>query len=111
MKTCGFKLEKQGLERGFLLFAAICMLIAATMGDAFAQSDSENTSNEGATESEGSSNSFFSAIGSVFDDVKSNVSNALESSDEPAEARTGSQETQAAASKSDTGVKALGPFN
>ena len=111
MKTCGFKLEKQGLGREFLLFAAICMLIAVTMGDAFAQSDTENTSNEGATESEGSSNSFFSAIGSVFDDVKSNVSNAFDSSDEPAEARTGSQETQAAASNSDTGVKALAPFN
>jgi len=111
MNTLGYKLEKQGLVRGFSLFAAICLLVTATLGNALAQTETEKTSEtENTSDSGGSSNSFFSAIGSVINDVKSNVSNALESSDQPA-ARTGSQETQAAASNNGSAVKALAPYN
>jgi len=102
MKSCGFKLEKQGPGRRFLLFAAICMLVTATLGDALAQTDSENTSDSGSF-----TDSFFSAIGSVIDDVKSGFSD----SDKPAEAPAGGQRAEAAANKSEPGVKALAPFN
>ena len=97
MKTCGFKLEKRGPGRGFLLFAAICLLVTATLGDALAQTATEDTSDSG--------NRFnpFSALGSFLDDVMGEP----DKSDKPAEASPGGQEAQTAASKSDTGVKAL----
>ena len=98
MKTDGSKLEKYGLGRGFLLFAAICMLITATSGDALAQTATEDTSDSGNRYNP------FSAIGSFFDDVTGK-------SDKPAETPADGQKAQTAASKSDSGVKALAPFN
>ena len=98
MNTCGFKLEKQGPGRGFLLFAAICMLVTATLGGALAQTATEDTSDSG--------NRFnpFSAVGSFFNDVTGK-------SDEPAEASPGGQKAQTAATSKSSGVKALAPYN
>ena len=98
MKTCGFKLEKQGPGRVFLLFAAICMLVMATSGDALAQTATEDNSDSG--------NRFnpFSALGSFLDDV-------MGKPDKPAEASPGGQEAQSAATSESSAVKTLPPFN
>lgn len=101
MKPCGFKLEKQGPGRGFLLFAAICLLVTATLGDALAQTATEDTSDSG--------NRFnpFSALGSFLDDV----TGSKNKSDKPAEPSGDGQKAQTAASSGSSGVKALAPFN